>query len=138
MATGRAWWSGGAAAHVRHQSQAGARVDPPVSDRHLSEQRYDHWVRAVQKYHEGPEPLPRSGPKGHNLALRLRDYKTDTVRFLRASCVPFTNNQAEQTPRMIKLRTKISGGFRSERRAKDFATLCNVLSTARKRGFNWI
>ena len=38
----------------------------------------------------------------------------------------------------MKLCMKISGGFHSERGAKDFATLCNVLSTARKRGFNWI
>ena len=37
---------------------------------------------------------------------------------------------------MMKLRMKISGGFRSEQGARDFATLRSVLSTAGKQG--WI
>ena len=88
------------------------------------------------EYHEGLEPLPRAVPKGrkkrrpgYSLALRLRDYKTETLRFLHEPGVPFTNNQAERDPRMMKLHMKVSGAFRSERRAQDFATLRNVLST---------
>ena len=80
--------------HVRHQVKAGAQVGSPVSDRYLSEQRYDHWVRAVLGCHAGPELL-RAGQNGYNLALRQRDYKTDTLRFLCAARVPFTTNQAE-------------------------------------------
>ena len=39
---------------------------------------------------------------------------------------------------MMKLRQKISGGFRSEDGAIDFATIRSVLSTARKQGWNML
>ena len=52
--------------------------------------------------------------------------------------MPFTNNQAERDLRMMKLRMKISDGFRSVQGARDFSTLQSVLSTARKQGCNRI
>ena len=50
--------------------------------------------------------------------------------------VPFTNNLAEQDLRMMKVKTKISGGFRTPQGAADFARLRSVISSARKQGFN--
>ena len=75
---------------------------------------------------------------GHNLLLRLSTRKQDVLRFLTDPSVPFTNNLAERDGRMMKLRQKISGGFRSENGAKDFAIIRSVLSTARKQGWNML
>ena len=46
--------------------------------------------------------------------MRLNTCKHDVLRFLTDPAVPFTNNLAEQDGRMMRLRQKISGGFRSE------------------------
>ena len=75
---------------------------------------------------------------GHNLLLRLQARKEDALRFLANLAVPFTNNQAEQDVRMAKLKQKISGGFRSEQGANDFATIRGFISTAKKQGWNII
>ena len=71
-----------------------------------------------------------------NLLLRLRDYQEDTLLFLFDPHVPFTNNQADRALRMMKVRQKISGGFRFNTGARTFATLRTVLSTARQQGWN--
>src|SRR3954468_3230110 len=73
---------------------------------------------------------------GHNLLLRLSTRKQDVLRFLTDPRVPFTNNLVERDGRMMKLRQKISGGFRSEAGAKDFAVIRSLLSTARKQGWD--
>jgi transposase len=73
---------------------------------------------------------------GHNLLLRLSARKQDVLRFLTDPRVPFTNNLVERDGRMMKLRQKISGGFRSEAGAEDFAVIRSLLSTARKQGWD--
>ena len=73
---------------------------------------------------------------GHNRLLRLLTRKHDVLRCLTDPTVPFTNNLAEQDARMMKVQQKISGGFRSEAGARDFATIRSVLSTARKQGWS--
>jgi transposase len=73
---------------------------------------------------------------GHNLLLRLSTRESDVLRFLSDPTVPFTNNQAERDGRMMKLRQKISGGFRSEDGATDFGVIRSLLSTAKKQGWN--
>lgn len=83
-------------------------------------------------------PPSRAKRPGHNLALRLKTYKTEVLRFLSDFSVAFTNNQAERDIRMMKVKMKISGAFRSFSGAETFATLRSVLSTARKQGRNML
>jgi transposase len=107
--------------------------------------RYDRLLAQGFAFQESQAPLGAGLPPhrgrirrrtGHNLLLRLGDHKEATLRFLYDPSVPFTHNQAERDLRMMKVRQKISGGFRSDTGAQTFATLRTVLSTARKQGWN--
>lgn len=87
---------------------------------------------------EGPSK-PRKRPKrrpGHNLLDRLKTFHAETLRFLTDFDVPFTNNLAEQDLRMMKVKMKISGSFRTIQGARIFAKLRSIVSTARKQGAN--
>jgi|APGre2960657468_1045069.scaffolds.fasta_scaffold38362_1 transposase len=103
---------------------------------------YDATLARGLAFHLAQPPLakPARGRTarriGHNLAVRLRDFKSDVLRFLADFDVPFTNNLAERDIRMMKVRMKISGSFRTFAGAGTFASLRSVLSTARKRGWD--
>jgi transposase len=76
--------------------------------------------------------------KAQNLLARLGEHEASMLAFLHDKHVPFTNNLAEQDIRMIKLRLKISGCFRTLSGAKQFARIRSYLSTARKQGGNML
>ena len=105
---------------------------------------YDGLVSLGLAFHERQPPLlRRAGARGkiphrpgHNLLIRFRNFKDDVLRFVSNFNVPFTNNQAEQDIRMMKVKMKISGGFRSKVGAETFASLRSVISTARKQDWN--
>jgi len=120
---------------VNNKTLTPARVD-------RLERMYDHIVLQGLAFHEKQTPLAR-GKRGrqkhrvgHNLVIRLRDYKADALRFIFCPEVPFTNNQAEQDVRMIKVKQKISGGFRTLAGAQIFATTRSYFSTMRKQSVN--
>jgi len=100
---------------------------------------YDRIVSEGLTFHEAKPPLSKRKNKrrvGHNLLLRLRHFKESVLRFLTDQEVPFTNNQAEQDIRMMKVKQKISGCFRVQKGADNFCLIRGFLSTARKQGKN--
>ena len=107
------------------------------------ERRYDAIATEGLAFHQAQPALRRAQRRGgkprrigHNLLVRLDQRRGDVLRFLSDLDVPFTNNQAERDARMMKLRQKISGGFRAQTNADDFAIIRSVLSTAKKQGWN--
>lgn len=107
-----------------------------------AERIYDRIVRDGIAWHEAQPPLPRDIKRGrirrrtgHNLLLRLQQHKQAVLLFLHNPAVPFTNNEAERDGRMMKLRQKISGCFRTPEGAENFACLRTLIGTARKRGW---
>jgi transposase len=136
-----------------HAANLARERDVPLKPRLIEcfERCYDAILTEGLAFHEAKKPLVRASMKGgskrrgraprrtgHNLLLRLATRKEDTLRFLHDPAVPFSNNQAERDGRMMKLRQKISGGFRSAEGATDFATIRSFVSTAKKQGWNII
>lgn len=72
--------------------------------------------------------------KAGNLGERLSLHKTSILSFLWLPHIPFDNNQAERDLRMVKVKQKISGAFRTEAGAHIFARLRSVISTLIKQG----
>ncbi len=118
-------------------------------DEQLTPEQKEPWLT---QYHdiiaEGwkENPLPKKPPKrkrgrpaktkSQNLLTRFGDFEDSVLAFLHDLNVPFTNNLAEQDIRMIKIRLKISGCFRTVKGAEHFARIRSYLSTARKQGRN--
>ena len=102
------------------------------------QQRYRELLRAGRQANPlTPEQLAAKRlkqTKEQNLWDRLEGYEGYILAFLWAWELPFTNNEAERAFRMMKVRVKISGCFRTREGARRHARIRSYISTLRKHG----
>jgi transposase len=116
---------------------------PPERLVHFA-QRYDELIAqglAANPPPADPPPKKRgrrkqSPPK--NLLDRLKKYKPQVLAFMYDFRVPFDNNLAERDVRMVKIKQKVSGAFRTRTGAETFCAIRSYISTVRKHGLNVI
>lgn len=124
--------------HTKEEAQAAGRneLDPKIL------QRYRRAYRRIVARGLLKNPAPeRTGKRGHpangkvrSLLLRFEQHEEAVLLFAIDFAVPFDNNLAERDLRMVKLKQKISGCFRSDDGATDFCTIRGYISTLRKQG----
>lgn len=69
---------------------------------------------------------------------RLNKHKDKIFLFLKYPelKIPPENNSSERAIRNVKVKVKVSGQFKSDDGAKDYATIRSIIDTANKQGIN--
>jgi transposase len=130
-------------AAVHATPEPAMRLAPP--EREAVEKRYDEVVQLG--FDANPTPVsppegerrkrgrPKQPPAVHVL-IRLRDFKGEGLAFMADFRVPFDNNQGKRDMRMVQVKQKVSGGFRTLAGAKRFGRIRGSISTARTQAKN--
>lgn len=120
----------------------------------LSEQQYFDYLSLydvlIEEGYKANPDLERIETEGHkkrgrvkqnparNLLDQFKYFKDSVLAFLFDFQVPFDNNLAERDIRMMKVKQKISGCFRTRAGADIFCDIRGYISTSRKNGVNAI
>jgi transposase len=126
------------------EAREGGRTKLPPRAKAEFRRRYDEAVGRAKKLYgtlqrrgkakrrgRAESPIRAAGRK---LACRLEAKREEILLFMSDFSVPFDNNQAERDLRMLKVKQKVSGCFRTEGGAEEFCRLRGYLSTMRKQG----
>lgn len=138
-------WAGEMHGHLLNMSRVAEfyNQNPEIGSReHYMNCLKEHYDEILQKaIHQNPifEKTGRKGkPKRGKIRClidRLVKYKGEVCRFADNPLVPFTNNQAERDLRMVRLKSKVIGCFRTASGAENFLAIKSVISSAIKHGY---
>ena len=92
------------------------------------------WMESIDKLLN--ENLDKFKKPFRQLRNSLRKLKDHVFHFLKDPRVPFHINASEGGIRILKVKQKRSGGFRSQTGAEDFMAIHSVADTARKKDFS--
>ena len=74
--------------------------------------------------------------KALKLTRRCEKYKDNHLAYIYDFSVPFDNNPSERDLRIIKIKTKISGGFKNINSAEAYCDAISIIKTSLKRKIN--
>lgn len=103
---------------------------------HDSKKQLKKQLKTIEKELSSLECRTPQQQKSFALVKRIKKHLKSFLAFAKDPDLPFTNNQAERDIRMVKLKIKISGSFRTLQGIQHFARIRGYISTCRKQGIN--
>ena len=99
------------------------------------EEEYDFLIKIAKKENQSINSSFYKD-KAMKLTRRCEKYKENHLAYTYNFNIPFDNNLSERDLRIIKTKTKISGGFRSEEGAQIYCDAISIIKTSKRREIN--
>jgi len=113
-----------------HEAMLDHKENLLPKQREILKEQYLHYLDLLL----ATESTPKS--QTYKQINSFRKARDKIFTFLLYPNVPPDNNGSERAIRNVKVKLKVSGQFKSEQGAIDYANLRSIVDTSRKRGFN--